>query len=310
LSYPFGFGFSWGEEKGWYMVDTISKDKMQFERISELLLQSDYNNVRNRINELIEFINQRKNLYDYIISYDSYNIKKEIDNVIMNYGTTPINLGIAPKEKASNTYKLLNYILLQNIPIDYLKISYSNSLDHNKRTSQFIKTIIMPLMDYIGTYYAEKSQNTANKSQSGIKKIVMIHGHDSGLKHELTDYLKNDMLLPEPVVLSLSSRGQTVMERFELEVNEADLIFVLTAPEDFNCKLASLPKRNILLELGYLIGKLGKKSEKLVILLKNKDNVNLPTDIYGLEYIEIKAQIVTAGDALKNKINPLLNNKM
>jgi hypothetical protein len=310
LSYPFGFGFSWGEEKGWYMVDTISKDKMQFERISELLLQSDYNNVRNRINELIEFINQRKNLYDYIISYDSYNIKKEIDNVIMNYGTTPINLGIAPKEKASNTYKLLNYILLQNIPIDYLKISYSNSLDHNKRTSQFIKTIIMPLMDYIGTYYAEKSQNTANKSQSGIKKIVMIHGHDSGLKHELTDYLKNDMLLPEPVVLSLSSRGQTVMEKFELEVNEADLIFVLTAPEDFNCKLASLPKRNILLELGYLIGKLGKKSEKLVILLKNKDNVNLPTDIYGLEYIEIKAQIVTAGDALKNKINPLLNNKM
>jgi hypothetical protein len=292
------------------MVDTISKDKMQFERISELLLQSDYNNVRNRINELIEFINQRKNLYDYIISYDSYNIKKEIDNVIMNYGTTPINLGIAPKEKASNTYKLLNYILLQNIPIDYLKISYSNSLDHNKRTSQFIKTIIMPLMDYIGTYYAEKSQNTANKSQSGIKKIVMIHGHDSGLKHELTDYLKNDMLLPEPVVLSLSSRGQTVMEKFELEVNEADLIFVLTAPEDFNCKLASLPKRNILLELGYLIGKLGKKSEKLVILLKNKDNVNLPTDIYGLEYIEIKAQIVTAGDALKNKINPLLNNKM
>lgn len=136
-------------------------------------------------------------------------------------------------------------------------------------------------------------------------KIFIVHGHDEKTKLELKDYLQNILHLPEPVILSdVSARGRTIMECFEEESEDAGIVFVLLTPDDFTDSHSARARQNVIFELGYFIGRLGRKSGRMIVL--EKDEVEIPSDLNGILYIKIDNGIKAAGEDIRRAIDAAL----
>jgi|GEM_PF-7030387 len=127
------------------------------------------------------------------------------------------------------------------------------------------------------------------------KKIFIVHGHDELAKITLARFLENLKL--EPIILhEQSSSNRTLIEKLE---DYADVIFaiVLLTPDDVGSiasnisatdkklkeKLSFRARQNVIFELGYFIGRLGRN--KVCALYKG--NIELPTDYSGVVYISM-----------------------
>ena len=120
------------------------------------------------------------------------------------------------------------------------------------------------------------------KQQS--KVIFIVHGHDEAAKHEVARFI--DQLDLHPIILhEKPDRGKTIIEKFE---HHADVGFavVLLIPDDVGhpkdkpAESKPRPRQNVVLELGYFIGKLGRSS--VCALLKRA--IEFPTDYAGVLY--------------------------
>ena len=157
---------------------------------------------------------------------------------------------------------------------------------HEERAIQ-----IERLMQRLGKYMGGATPLTERAGRQEIRSFI-VHGHDHQSLYELKDYLQNTLKLAEPVILrKMPGLGKTVIEKFESEAEAVELVFVLLTPDDevANPSEPDAQKRrarqNVILELGFFLGKLGRKSGK--ILLLHKGPVELPSDIIGIEYIDI-----------------------
>jgi predicted nucleotide-binding protein len=94
----------------------------------------------------------------------------------------------------------------------------------------------------------------------------------------------------EPLILDqLPTEGQTVIEKLETSLDRADFGVVLATPDDEGHRAghpdekAFRARQNVVLELGMLLAKLGRR--RVAILLKTQDKMEKPSDIQGLIYI-------------------------
>lgn len=134
-------------------------------------------------------------------------------------------------------------------------------------------------------------------------KIFIVHGHDRLVRMELKNYLQNKLKLPEPVILEENmSAGLTIVENFEKYASEAGLVFVLLTPDDFTGDSVRA-RQNVILELGYFMGKLGRKSGRIIILCKG--DVEIPSDLSGILYIRIDNGILAAGELIREALDRL-----
>lgn len=132
-------------------------------------------------------------------------------------------------------------------------------------------------------------------------KIFIVHGHDN-VKYELKNYLQNTLKCPEPIILSeVSQPGLTIIENFEQVADDAALVFVLVTPDDPQADSSLRARQNVIFELGYFLGKLGRKSGRVIILKKGA--VEIPTDIQGILYIDIDHGIMAAGEHIRKAIS-------
>jgi len=126
----------------------------------------------------------------------------------------------------------------------------------------------------------------------GKPKVFIVHGHDRNTTVELKNYIQNTLRFDEPVILcERPSLGRTIIEKFEQEIEEIDLVFVLLTPDDKGFAAASpeaekqRARQNVIFELGYFYGKLGRTTGR--ILLLRKGEIEFPSDLSGIIYIEI-----------------------
>jgi CheY-like chemotaxis protein len=64
-------------------------------------------------------------------------------------------------------------------------------------------------------------------------KTFIVHGYDNKAKLELKNYIQNTLHLGEPVILhEQPSRGRTIIEKFEQEAQDVNLVFILLTPDD------------------------------------------------------------------------------
>jgi predicted nucleotide-binding protein len=88
--------------------------------------------------------------------------------------------------------------------------------------------------------------------------------------------------------------GDTIIEKFEREAETSDYaIVLLTADDEGRNKadggdLKDRARQNVILELGYFFGKLGRS--KVVVL---NGGVEQPSDVHGLNYIAYPSQMWT-----------------
>lgn len=165
--------------------------------------------------------------------------------------------------------------------------------NHSKKTYQ------------VNNYICPKKEND-NDSALADKingKIFIVHGHDRLAIMDLKNYLQNTLKLPEPVILGENlSAGLTIVENFEKYAAEAGVVFVLLTPDDFTGDSVRA-RQNVILELGYFMGKLGRKSGRIIILCKG--DVEVPSDLSGILFIRIDNGILAAGELIREALGRL-----
>lgn len=117
------------------------------------------------------------------------------------------------------------------------------------------------------------------------KKVFIVHGHDDEMKLAVARLLER--LDFEPIILSeQTDQGRTIIEKFEEESNVGFAVVLMSDEDDIGAEAGSSDykpraRQNVILELGYFIGKLGRKNHVCVL---KKGNVEVPSDILGIVY--------------------------
>jgi predicted nucleotide-binding protein len=131
-----------------------------------------------------------------------------------------------------------------------------------------------------------KSSRSLPRRDSHTKTVFIVHGHDESLKNAVKQFLSQLGL--RPVILhELPNRGRTIIEKF---IDHSDVAFavVLLTPDDKGGsstgprqKLRYRARQNVILELGYFLGRLGRAN---VAAIYDK-NVEMPSDYEGVLFL-------------------------
>ncbi|HEU4556628.1 MAG TPA: nucleotide-binding protein [Longimicrobium sp.] len=119
-------------------------------------------------------------------------------------------------------------------------------------------------------------------------KVFVVHGHDEAARESVARFLERLGL--EAVILHEQvTGGRTIVEKLE---HYADVGFavVLLTPDDIGGAKASTPdslqaraRQNVILELGFFVGKLGRKH----VCALYKGSLELPSDYLGVGYVAL-----------------------
>lgn len=189
----------------------------------------------------------------------------------------------------------LKYILVQKIGNDS---DFASSFAHeffssrdNKMVScihNLVRGLIIPFVRDYKDYIASSSQLETkpkvyeNKMiAQANKKIFVVHGHDDYSKEMVARFLeKNDF---EAIILhEKASGGRTIIEKIEAHSDVGFAVILLTPDDVGKAKnedeLQSRARQNVILELGYFMGKLGRNK----VCAFKSDKLEIPTDFSGV----------------------------
>lgn len=139
----------------------------------------------------------------------------------------------------------------------------------------------------------------------GISKIIeeqtisqsvttfLVHGRDEASKQAVARFLEK-LELDVRILHELPSEGMTVIEKIE-HYSPVAFVVVLLTPDDLgklseDSNLKPRARQNVVFELGYFIGKLGRKK----VCALYDETIELPSDFKGVSYIPLDK-----GDAWK-----------
>ncbi len=145
-----------------------------------------------------------------------------------------------------------------------------------------------------------------DNSKPQNRKVFVVYGHDQVARTQLEAMLRRWDLIPL-ILDQLESGGNTIIEKLEEYLPQADFGIVLATPDDIGYpRDAETEKRcrvrqNVLLEMGMLLSRLGR--QRVAILLKNIENMEKPSDIQGLIYIPFSNDVKEATVDLAKEMN-------
>lgn len=121
-------------------------------------------------------------------------------------------------------------------------------------------------------------------------QVFIVHGHDHGTLQTVARFLER-LDLTVIILHERPSEGATIIEKLETH-GQASFAVILLTPDDVGAvateqdKLKSRARQNVVLELGYFLGRLGRRR---VAALVSK-GVELPSDYSGVVYIPLDDQ--------------------
>ena len=140
--------------------------------------------------------------------------------------------------------------------------------------------MIIPFVRDYRLYVESRGETEARLHRVISNKVFIVHGHDGEARETVARFLTNIGL--EPIILhEQANRGMTIIEKVEAN-SEVGFAVVLLTPDDEGCAKGGTPepraRQNVLLELGYFIGRLGRDK---VCALK-RGHVEIPSDFAGV----------------------------
>lgn len=128
---------------------------------------------------------------------------------------------------------------------------------------------------------AQKRAEPSHAVQVEIsRRVFVVHGHDDGAREMVARFLEKIGF--EAIILhEQANQGRTVIEKVEAH-GDVGFAVVLLTPDDEGCVKGGEPepraRQNVLLELGYFIGRLGRGK---VCALK-RGTLEIPSDFAGV----------------------------
>lgn len=119
-------------------------------------------------------------------------------------------------------------------------------------------------------------------------KIFIVHGHDIHSRDEVAKFL--DKLRLQPTILhEQPNKGRTVIEKFTDNSDVGFAVVLLTAddrggaPTDTYRSQKARARQNVIFELGFFVGKLGRNR----VCALYQHGVEIPSDYAGVVYIPL-----------------------
>lgn len=169
-----------------------------------------------------------------------------------------------------------------DVPISEVRQSLSKS---RARNIALLEQAIAALEERLQEEAATTTSNPAAATSVSItsKRIFVVHGH-AGVEDSVARFLMQ--LKFRPVILhEEANEGRTIIEKFEAHADVGFAVVLLTDDDvggEKNGPQKPRPRQNVVLELGYFIGKLGRKR---VCALK-RGEIEFPSDILGVIWTE------------------------
>lgn len=115
--------------------------------------------------------------------------------------------------------------------------------------------------------------------------VFIVHGHDDDAKETVARFVEK-LGMKVVILHEQPNAGRTIIEKFEAYSNVGYAIILLT-PDDVGARRDKATdgkpraRQNVIFELGYFIGKLGRQRVCAVY----KEGVDLPSDYNGVLYV-------------------------
>ena len=165
--------------------------------------------------------------------------------------------------------------------------AYQRGLDETKA---LLESMVEEIEDYWPDDNTQEpiSEGQVMPEQRVSNRVFVVHGRDGGARNTVARFLESLEL--EPVILQEQpSEGRTIIEKFE-DHSGVGFAVVLCTPDDVGAlaaekdnKLRPRPRQNVILELGYFWGRLGRK--KVCALLDG--DMEMPSDYGGVLYVPL-----------------------
>ncbi len=163
--------------------------------------------------------------------------------------------------------------------VRYHRTSIQTSL--TRLRSIFRRLELFPTADRIQQHPPTTAMATNGDS------IFLVHGHSNEAKESVARFLERLGL--ETVILhERPDRGRTIIEKFEAHVEVGYAVILLTADDlggvrEEDPTLTARARQNVILELGYFLGALGRTR----VCALREEGVEVPSDLSGVLYVPL-----------------------
>jgi hypothetical protein len=164
------------------------------------------------------------------------------------------------------------------------RVSYANQYWKGLEEA---KSLLQSLIEEIEEYREdEPSEHGEGSSKAEIlgSDIFIVHGHDKTTKELVARFIEKLGL--KPIILhEQPDKGRTIIEKFE-DHSTVGFAIVLLTPDDVGApieqqdKLKPRARQNVIFELGFFIGKLGRNH----VCALYKGDIEIPSDYKGVLY--------------------------
>jgi predicted nucleotide-binding protein len=119
------------------------------------------------------------------------------------------------------------------------------------------------------------------------RKVFLVHGHDEAALQAAARFVER-LGLEAIILREEPDQGRAIIEKFEDCAAEVGFTIVLLTPDDLDgpapaLEQAGRTRQNVIFELGYFVGKLGRGRACLL----RKGGVEIPSDLYGVIYTDM-----------------------
>lgn len=214
-----------------------------------------------------------KNQEDYSF-WDDYNsefLKQSFNNQYNVYKKSYTNVGILSEIQFFNSGKPTQ--------VELLKEKIGSKVKHLRKLSAKIELLKCSIE-------SEKSKDVPTIKEVKTNNIFIVHGHDAKTKIEVARTIERLGLVPI-ILHEQANEGRTIIEKFETHSKVGFAIILMTSDDVGRVKTSdvdlSRARQNVILEMGYFIGKLGRGN----VFPLHEEGVELPGDLSGLLYTPI-----------------------
>lgn len=162
------------------------------------------------------------------------------------------------------------------------------STGSRKMISGFHSLVSQMIIPFSRDYksYVLESGYAISRRVATSNKVFIVHGHDEAALYGLARFLEK-LGLVSIILKEEPDRGRTIIEKFEQSA-EVGFAVILLTPDDVGAsvkadKSLARARQNVIFELGFFTGKLGRGR----VCLLRKGDVEIPSDLFGVIYTEM-----------------------
>jgi len=177
-------------------------------------------------------------------------------------------------------------IFLEEVPFSDQAFD-SGFSKHEKAKLREVTNASKILLQKVKLLLAPPAKDTRLNTQVRSNKIFVVHGQDNEMKSDITQTLQK--LDFDPIILHEQPNSEQILSDYA----HVSFAVVLLSPDDLAYPTEKTPdeakyraKQNIIFELGYFLGRLGKQN--VVAIYRKKKDFEIPNQYSGFAWIEYK----------------------